>query len=199
MDSIYAAVSETPIQWPLSESIFRAADSHGAELVFFGRVRNLNHGRKVIALSYDIFVPLAIETLRLIASEAQQRWGSQLRIAVIHRMGQLAIGDIAVVVSVTAGHRQETYEASRYIIENLKLRAPIWKKEHYEEADSQWLQGHALCGHAGVTTHDRSDQQGRYAQPSENSGSQQPSHHDEQVQSARISHRAHEPETSARV
>jgi molybdopterin synthase catalytic subunit len=146
-DSIFTDISEQPLRWPLPPDQFQAADSHGAELVFMGRVRNINHGQKVIALSYDVFVPLALVTLKTICEEAKARWGQKLNMSVIHRMGRLDIGDIAVIVAVSGGHREEVYEASRYLIENLKVRAPIWKKEHYENKDSEWLQGHALCGH----------------------------------------------------
>ena len=154
MGHIHTAISETKITYPFQDpAMLFEEPAHGAEVVFFGKVRNLNHGRKVHALSYDVFVPLAVQTLREIAREAQDRWGEGINVAVIHRSGRLDIGDVAVIVAVSSAHRHECYETSRYVIENLKTRAPIWKKEHYEGSESQWLQGHALCGHAGIEPH----------------------------------------------
>lgn len=120
---------------------------HGAQLVFTGIVRNRNQGRNVLSVSYDAFAPLAQTTFREICEEAQDKWGKELYLALIHRMGTLQIGEISVAIVVSSPHRDECYQASRYLIENLKTRAPIWKKETYEDGETQWLQGHALCGH----------------------------------------------------
>jgi molybdopterin synthase catalytic subunit len=120
---------------------------HGAQLVFTGVVRNRNHGRNVLTVSYDAFAPLAQTTFREICEEAQAKWGKSLYLALVHRVGTLQIGDISVIVLVSSPHRDESYQASRYIIENLKTRAPIWKKETYDDGETEWLQGHALCGH----------------------------------------------------
>lgn len=145
---IYVEVTESPIPPTLSEDIYKPHESHGGEVVFRGLVRNINHSKTVTALSYDSFVPLAEETLKAIAIEAKNRWGQDLRFAVIHRTGRLEIGETAVVVAVSSKHRQEAFEACQYVIEELKMRAPIWKKEHYLDGESEWLQGHALCGHS---------------------------------------------------
>lgn len=120
---------------------------HGGEVIFRGLVRNTNHGRKVTALSYDSFVPLAEQTLKTIAQEASAKWGDDMNMTIVHRTGHLQIGDEAVIVVVSSKHRQEAFDACQYIIEELKVRAPIWKKEHYIDGESEWLQGHALCGH----------------------------------------------------
>jgi molybdopterin synthase catalytic subunit len=124
------------------------ARGHGAEVSFFGIIRELNQGRKVRAVSYDIFVPLAEATFREIAQEALSKCGDSLRLLLIHRKGRLEVGEVAVAVVVSGPHRGETYEASRLIIEAIKHRAPIWKKEHYEDGESEWVQGHALCQHS---------------------------------------------------
>ena len=132
----------------LPRELFLPLATHGAEVIFCGRVRNLNQGRKVVTLSYDAFAPLAIKMLGEIAVEARTKWGHDLVITAIHRTGTLEIGDNAVIVAVSALHRSEAYRASQYIIEELKHRAPIWKKERYIDGESEWLQGHALCQHA---------------------------------------------------
>jgi molybdopterin synthase catalytic subunit len=123
-------------------------DACGAELVFSGVVRSRNHGKKVVAVSYDAFEPLALATFKEICDEARTRWGQTLRIALVHRTGRLEAGETSVIIAVASPHRAEAYEASRYVIENLKTRAPIWKKETYEDGESDWLQGHALCQHS---------------------------------------------------
>lgn len=150
---LFVQVTDREIPLTLAHSIYQPDVSHGAEVVFRGLVRNVNHGKKVTALSYDSFVPLAEQTLREIAKEAEAKWGSDMHIVAIHRTGRLEIGDCAVVVIVSSKHRQEAYLTSQYMIEELKVRAPIWKKEHYIDGESEWLQGHALCGHTPAEKH----------------------------------------------
>ncbi len=139
-------LTETPIEIE-HEGLLKPSERHGGEAIFIGRVRSQNHGRKVTALSYDSFAPLCETVFREMAHEAQDRWGRDSHVLVLHRVGDLKIGDVAVLIAVSCKHRDEAFQASRYIIENLKERAPIWKKEHYEDGASEWLQGHALCQH----------------------------------------------------
>jgi molybdopterin synthase catalytic subunit len=121
--------------------------SCGAHVLFMGEVRSLNHGKRVVAVAYDAFVPLAEKCLREISEEAIARWGEGLEILILHRTGRLEVGEASVLISVRSPHRAEGYEASRYLIEELKKRAPIWKKEFYENGETEWLKGHALCAH----------------------------------------------------
>lgn len=123
-----------------------SAPEHGAQLVFWGLVRDENEGRRVRAVSYDVHPALAERTFREIAEEARARHGADLRVVVIHRAGRLEVGEASVVVGVASGHRDEAYQASRYVIEQLKVRSPIWKQEHYVDGDSEWLRGHSLRG-----------------------------------------------------
>lgn len=122
--------------------------THGASTLFLGVVRNLNHGRPVEAVSYEAYTPLALGTFSQICSEAKTKWGPTMKIGLIHRIGRLQVGEISVLIAVGTPHRDEAYQASRYIIEELKTRAPIWKKEHYHDGESEWLRGHALCSHS---------------------------------------------------
>jgi len=123
----------------------------GAEILFLGHVRDINHGKTVVGVSYDAFVPHAEKTLREICVEAAEKFGEslgyELGMIVHHRLGRLAVGEASVAITVGSRHRETAYEASRYIIEELKERAAIWKKEHYSDGDSEWLKGHALCSH----------------------------------------------------
>ena len=123
------------------------APSHGAQCVFSGMVRNHNQGKKVLGVSYDAFTPLTLKSFQDICTEAQEKWGKDLDIHLWHRKGRLEVGELSVAIVVSSRHRDESYRASRYIIEELKHRAPVWKMEHYEDGDSEWLQGHALCSH----------------------------------------------------
>jgi molybdopterin synthase catalytic subunit len=146
MNRVYAKITADPIEPPCLQSILDDP-SHGGRIWFYGTVRNFNHKKPVRALSYDAFQPLAESTFVQICAEAKERWGDSLQAVIVHRIGKLEVGETAVAIGVGMPHRDEAYQASRYIIEQLKIRAPLWKKEHYEEGESDWLQGHALCSH----------------------------------------------------
>ena len=95
---------------------------NGAELVFWGVVRNSSEGKQVLAVTYDARVALAERTFREIGDEACARWGDQLRVVIVHRVGRLAAGVASVLVSSALPHRDEAYGASRYVIEQLESR-----------------------------------------------------------------------------
>lgn len=139
MSSPRCAVTEAPIdaQALLSEVI---GPEDGAGILFVGVVRNHNDGREVDHLDYDAYVAMAEHTLEAIVSEALAKWETG-EIRVVHRVGRLEIGEASVAIAVAAPHRGGAYEASRYIIEELKRRAPIWKREGYVAGDSEWLTG----------------------------------------------------------
>lgn len=120
---------------------------HGAEIIFLGVVRDINHGRNVVSVAYDAFPPLAEKTLTEIASEAKEKWGREMQIVILHRTGILKVGEVSLAIAVSSRHRDESYQASRYVIEQIKDRAPIWKKETYSDGETKWLKGHALCQH----------------------------------------------------
>jgi len=138
----------TPQPISLAEvTAWRPDSSHGAGSLFCGFVRDINLGKKVVAVEYDCFVPLAEKLFTEIAAEAAAKWGEDARILIVHRHGRLEIGEISVAIFVTTRHRDESYQASRYVIEEIKTRAPIWKKEFYENGETDWVRGHALCQH----------------------------------------------------
>jgi adenylyltransferase/sulfurtransferase len=110
----------------------------GGYASFEGLVRNLNEGARVTALEYEAFAPLAIKEAQRILQEAATRFGIE-HAACIHRVGKLAVGELAVWVGVSARHRDEAFRACRYIIDEVKHRLPIWKKEHYEGGDTGWV------------------------------------------------------------
>lgn len=112
--------------------------SAGACAIFEGWVRDNNEGHDVVALDYEAHQAIAEAEGAKIIAEACERFG--LRHAVCeHRVGALALGDCAVWVGVSAGHRDAAFAACRYIIDETKERLPIWKKEHYGSGDSGWV------------------------------------------------------------
>ena len=123
-----------------------AASGNGAQTLFLGVVRDLHEGKTVVAMSYDCFTPLARKVLSQIASEAAARWPG-VRVAVVHRVGRLEVGEASVAIAIGSPHRAPSYEASRYVIEELKARTPIWKQEHHQDGSSEWLDGRELRPH----------------------------------------------------
>lgn len=117
----------------------------GAAVIFEGWVRDHNEGRAVERLEYEVYEPLAVKEGITIIAEARDRWGIAKAVAV-HRAGKLELKDVAVVVGVVSAHRDEAYRASRYIIDELKTRLPIWKKEHYADGEALWVNCRN-CGH----------------------------------------------------
>ena len=113
-------------------------DRAGAYAAFEGWVRNHNDGRDVVSLEYEAYAPIAAREGEVILAEALARF-RLLKVAGSHRTGHLKIGDCAVWVGVSASHRGDAFDACRYVIDELKSRLPIWKKEHYVGGDSGWI------------------------------------------------------------
>lgn len=119
----------------------------GAVLLFLGTVRERNEGRAVSGMRYDAYVAMAEQVLSAIATEAAAQLGTD-RVAVVHRIGELAIGEVSVALAVSAPHREQVFVAGRYVIEEVKRRLPVWKHEHYVAGESQWLAGVVPPGYA---------------------------------------------------
>lgn len=114
--------------------------SDGAALLFWGVVRNENEGRPVAHLEYQAYAEMAELEMRRIADEARERWGTGA-VHLVHRVGKLEVGEASVAIVVASPHRAEAYEASRYVIEELKRRVPVWKREGYLDGVSEWVPG----------------------------------------------------------
>jgi molybdopterin synthase catalytic subunit len=118
----------------------RVADpSRGGTVLFIGTVRDQNDGRRVTALEYSAYLPMARRELELILVEAQSQWPGA-EVACAHRIGALSLGDAAVVVAAAHPHRGAAFEACRFVIESLKQRVPIWKREHYADGSADWVE-----------------------------------------------------------
>lgn len=133
--------------------------AHGAIDLFVGTVRNNHQGRDVTGITYDVHETLAIAAFMEICREAQQKWpGTRYYLA--HYQGYLDVGGISVLIAASSPHRAEAFDSCRYVIEEIKKRAPVWKKEHYIGGESGWLPGHSLspaseeetvcCGRCGT-------------------------------------------------
>lgn len=121
----------------------------GGYTSFEGWVRNHNEGHAVTRLEYEAFEALANQEGERIVAEAIRRFGV-VNAACVHRVGSLAIGDLAVWVGVSSQHRAEAFAACRYIIDEVKHRVPIWKKEHYVNGDSGWVNCERCAEHEGL-------------------------------------------------
>jgi molybdopterin synthase catalytic subunit len=110
----------------------------GACATFEGWVRNENEGRGVVRLDYEGYEAVAVKEGEAVLAEARERFGLK-RTVCVHRVGSLEIGDMAVWVGVSADHRDAAFDGCRYIIDEIKHRLTIWKKEHYSDGDSGWI------------------------------------------------------------
>jgi molybdopterin synthase catalytic subunit len=129
-------LSATPID-PATLTTAVESPSHGAVATFLGQVRDHHGGRAVRRLEYSAYGPMAEAECARVVAEAESRW--PVRIALAHRVGTLEIGDIAVAVAAGGAHRDETFAACRFVIEEVKRRLPVWKKEFYRDGAVQWV------------------------------------------------------------
>ena len=118
----------------------------GGYTSFEGWVRNENEGHAVRQLEYEAYAPLCITEGEKIIAEAEAKYPF-FAARVVHRTGLLELGDCAVWVGVVSKHRDEAFRACRYIIDELKVRLPIWKKEHYVDGDSGWVNCERCASH----------------------------------------------------
>jgi molybdopterin synthase catalytic subunit len=108
--------------------------------VFIGAVRNATKGKKVVRLEFEAYEPMALAEMEKIAKQAFEKWPVQ-KILIHHRTGVLEVGEVPVIIAVSAAHRAAAFEACRYIIDTLKQTVPIWKKEIFEDGEV-WVAAH---------------------------------------------------------
>ena len=113
-----------------------AHPDHGAALLFVGTTREWTQGSRTVLLEYEAYVPMALRSLRAIGDSISERWPGAL-CSIHHRIGPVGVGEASVLIAVSSPHRADSYEASRFAIEQLKRTVPIWKKEVYEDG-SEW-------------------------------------------------------------
>ena len=118
----------------------------GASIYFLGTVRNINDNKTVTGITYDSHDEMVIKSFEEIYNEADQKLDVKDKAVFIeHAKGYLNLGEISIIIAVACKHRDQAYVLSRYIIEEIKKRSPIWKKEHYENDESKWLKGYPIA------------------------------------------------------
>ena len=136
-DSTSVALVRSPID--VGALIASVADAAaGATTLFLGTVRDVNDGRAVLGIEYSAYEPMAEREMHAIAAEAAEQFPSA-RVAVVHRLGTLAIGEASVAIAIAHARRAPAMDAQRYVIEELKRRVPIWKLEHYADGTREWV------------------------------------------------------------
>ena len=124
---------------------FISSVEFGASIFFTGTVRNINNNKSVIGITYDSHDELVIKSFEEIYKEVNEKHNIQDKAVFIeHAKGYLNLGEISIIIAVACKHRDEAYILSRYIIEEIKKRSPIWKKEHYTDNQSDWLKGNPI-------------------------------------------------------
>ena len=138
-DDLLVRVTTDPIR---AEEVlaFVADPGAGGTCVFVGTVRDVSDQGAVTGLSYEAWEDLAIARLEELGGDVLGRWPLE-RVAIVHRYGELAVGEASVAIAVSAAHRAEAFEACRDVIERLKQDVPIWKKEHLTSGESAWVMG----------------------------------------------------------
>ncbi len=135
------------------QKVTEAVRSHnaGAVVLFLGTVREFTGDAQTSSLEYDAYPTMAIQAMEQLRAEATERWSLQ-DVAIVHRTGHLDLGEIAVAVAVSSAHRREAFEAGQWLIDTLKQRVPIWKKELYADGKTEWV--HPTQKSPPVTTSD---------------------------------------------
>ncbi len=127
---------------PLSlDRAYALADdgANGAIMLMSGMVRNQTEGQPVVALEYQAYEPMAKQVFKQIAAEIRKQWPDITHVVIHHRTGKLTVGEISVLVAIGSPHRSEAFAACRYAIDTLKHNAPIWKKEHWQNGSTSWV------------------------------------------------------------
>ena len=131
------SLTHSPIDYhALTESV-RSPQS-GAVVLFLGTVRELTGGRRTVALDYEGYAEMAEAKLAQLEAVARSRWPID-RVAIIHRLGHLELGEISVAVAVSCPHRKQAFEAGQFLIDELKVSVPIWKQENWDDGTKEWV------------------------------------------------------------
>lgn len=124
---------------------FISSNTFGASIFFTGTVRDQNNDKNVVGITYDSHDALVIKSFQEIYNEAEKKLNiDEKSVFIEHAKGYLNLGEISIIIAVACKHRDEAYILSRYIIEEIKKRSPIWKKEHYQNNETDWLKGNPI-------------------------------------------------------
>ena len=137
-------IEKDKIKTSIAEAFIKSS-SYGASIIFNGTVRNINKNKEVIGMTYDTHDELVIKSFEEIYNEASEKLKIiDKAVFIEHIKGYVGLGETSIIVAVACKHRDQAYMLSRYIIEEIKKRSPIWKKEHYKNEQSRWLKGNPI-------------------------------------------------------
>ena len=137
-------IEKDKIKTSIAEAFIKSS-SYGASIIFNGTVRNINENKEVIGMTYDTHDELVIKSFEEIYNEASEKLKIiDKAVFIEHIKGYVGLGETSIIVAVACKHRDQAYMLSRYIIEEIKKRSPIWKKEHYKNEQSEWLKGNPI-------------------------------------------------------
>ncbi len=128
---------------PLLESV--SSPRAGASVLFVGTTRQFTSGRETVFLSYECYQEMAIGKLKELCDRAAKKWTIE-KCGIVHRIGEVAIGEASVAVAVSTAHRKDAFESAQWIMDRLKEEVPIWKKEHWTDGDQQWIHEGSVAG-----------------------------------------------------
>ena len=123
----------------------------GAVLTFSGTVRDHHLGRKVVKLAYEAYEPMAQKEMEKVVSQAFSRWPDVKKVQAVHRFGEMPVGESSIYITVASPHRPEGFAALRFVIDRIKRDVPIWKKEFYQDGQTDWLHPEEGCCHKHLT------------------------------------------------
>ncbi|WP_298859291.1 molybdenum cofactor biosynthesis protein MoaE [uncultured Gimesia sp.] len=132
----FILITDQPIDYAAVTERVRSNEC-GAVVLFMGTVREMTAGRQTVALDYEAYPEMAQQMLQQLISEARAKWPVHA-VAIEHRIGHLALGEISVAIAVSSPHRVQAFEAGRFLIDRLKEIVPIWKKENWSDGTSEW-------------------------------------------------------------
>ncbi|MEX1138535.1 MAG: molybdenum cofactor biosynthesis protein MoaE [Bacteroidota bacterium] len=126
-----------------------ATPGSGGIDIFIGTTRDHSGGRAVTSLEYEAYEPMALREMERIERQARKKWPLE-KVAIVHRLGSVPIGEASVVIAVSSAHRKQAFEACRFVIDALKKEVPIWKREHFADGTEEW------SGQRNLTLNDKS-------------------------------------------
>lgn len=140
-ESVQLTLTTDPLDVKAADAFLRVP-SCGAVNLFVGTTRQFTNGKETTELAYDAYEPMALEEMKQLAADVQTRWNVE-RVVIQHRLGTVPIAQASVVIGVATPHRRDAYLASRFLIDTLKRQIPIWKREHYADGTTEWVEGNA--------------------------------------------------------
>ncbi len=137
MGSLCIELTESPID---HNALMNSVQDHscGASVLFLGTVREYTDGKQTDSLTYEAYHEMAINEISKLIKQARQQWNFK-HVGIIHRLGPLALGEIAVAIAVSSPHRADSFAAAQFLMDEIKKSVPIWKQEHWSDGSTEWV------------------------------------------------------------